>query len=85
MKYLARIREVSFYEVVVEATSFKRCYAEIQEYLNDCPQLPPSGLVGFRYEIESINQGLDDDNPTINKKPVRHKRIGRFKSKGMET
>lgn len=84
MKYLARIREVSFYELVVEANSIKQCYAQIQEYLRKNPHLPLSGAVGFRYEIESINQGHPDEYPKIKRKPVRHKRSSRLESERVE-
>lgn len=84
MKYLARIREVSFYEVVVEATSLKECYAQIQEYLRKIPHLPLSSAVGLRFEIESITKGSQNDNPKIKRKPVRQKRTTRIEPKGME-
>ena len=84
MKYLARIREVSFYEVVVEATSLKECYAQIQEYLRKIPHLPLSSAVGLRFEIESITQGNQNEHPKIKRKPVRHKRSKRLESEGME-
>lgn len=84
MKYRARMRKVDLYELVVEANSLKESYALIQAYLSKLPHLPASCLVGFRFEIESITQGNQDDNPQIKSKPFRPKRIKCPKPKGME-
>jgi hypothetical protein len=84
MKYRARIREIIFYEVVVEATSYKDCFAVIQQYLCNLHGLPLSDQVGLRFEIESITKGSQYDNPTIKRKPFRRKRSPRSEPEGME-
>lgn len=84
MKYRARIKEVIFYEVVVEATSYKDCFAVIQEYLSKTHGLPLSDQVSLRFEIESITKGQSDDNPKIKRKPFRRKRPARSERERME-
>lgn len=84
MKYRARIRKVDFYELVVEANSLKESCALIQAYLRKLPHLPSSCLAGFRFELESITQGDQDDDPQIKSKPIRRKRTRSPKPKGME-
>lgn len=84
MKYRARIKEVNLYELVVEAHSYKECLAQINQYLAKCLHLPLPCAVGFRFEIESITKGHQDDNPSIKRKPVRPQRTKRPKRERME-
>lgn len=84
MKYVAKIRQFSFYEVVVEATSLKEIYAQIQEYLRKIIQLSLSSAVDLSFDIKSITQGNKNEHPKIKRKSVRQKPSKRLKPEGME-
>lgn len=71
MKYRARIREVRFFDLAVEANSLQECSAQVQAYLNRTDALPLSAFVGMRFEVESITQGQQNDNPETKPKPRR--------------
>lgn len=82
MKYKARIREVRFFDLTVDADSLQECSAQVQAYLSRTANLPITGFVGMRFEIESITQGQKNDDPEIKPKP-RRKPVPIPKSEGM--
>jgi len=80
-KFTARLREITFYDFVVEAQSYKEAVSLINEMIEtDIASLQPYA-VGVRYEIESITPGGENDRKPIRTKPSCDPPINRTRSK----
>jgi len=52
MKFNVRIREIIFYDLVVEAQSLKEAFSIATKQVGE--QLPAELIIGVRYEVESV-------------------------------
>lgn len=52
MKFNVRVREIVFYDLVIEAQTLKEAFANVTKQVSD--HLDPELVIGVRYEIESV-------------------------------
>ena len=61
-KYDVRFREVTVYEVEVEATSYKEAFAIFKEKIENKTIIPKPDILRLSYEIETITLGSNYDS-----------------------
>lgn len=82
-KFTVRLREITFYDFVVEAQSYKEAVSIINEMIvTDLSSLQPYA-VGVRYEIESITPGGANDRKPIRTKPKCDPPLKRLRTERM--